>query len=479
MSRFKEFEYRNLSQRDFETVFKKFLIFLSLVFTINMIFYYCSQDTFISLSSATIVITVLLILITVALYTRIDKIKLNVFLFFVCVCIGIIQALFETENSISLIYPVLIVLFGISINSIWTLGLLQVLILSLISIIIYSTESPNESSKVQLIRVICWTVFIFCLSFLSVVISYARDLSNRNEFVFLKNVEIKVRKAQNVLSYLLPEFVRKRVKDGVRYIAEDKGTVSVIFIDICNFDYIVNSYNPRELLIFLDDVFGKIDKICENLGVTKIETVGKTYLACAGLKDSESHMDQSLLEISHARRAVEMSLEVLRELEKIKLKDNSSLLLKIGINSGPVTAGVVGYHKPQFSLVGDTVNTASRMASTLTEYNTIQISLSTYDLLEDLSGLTFSNRSPEVKGKGIMQTKIVEIPNFFGATLDSPVKIKKRSGENFTPTMKIPENPARNSRNSKNSLYNTLGITKDKELFQLATRVSYKFYDFL
>ena len=168
---------------------------------------------------------------------------------------------------------------------------------------------------------ICWTVFIFCLSFLSVVISYARDLSNRNEFVFLKNVEIKVRKAQNVLSYLLPEFVRKRVKDGVRYIAEDKGTVSVIFIDICNFDYIVNSYNPRELLIFLDDVFGKIDKICENLGVTKIETVGKTYLACAGLKDSESHMDQSLLEISHARRAVEMSLEVLRELEKIKLKD--------------------------------------------------------------------------------------------------------------------------------------------------------------
>ena len=229
-----------------------------------------------------------------------------------------------------------------------------------------------------------------CFCILVLITSYKRELSKRNEFLLMKNVEIKVEKSANVLSYLLPTFVRKRVKDGVRYIAEDKGIVSVIFLEICDFDHIVTIYSPKELLGFLDNIFAQIDQLCENLGVTKIETVGKTYLACAGLKDSEVFMEREIVKIPHARRAVEIGLAVLRMAENIMLNDLSSIKFKIGINSGPVTAGVVGYHKPQFSLVGDTVNTASRMASTLTESNLIQISSATYSLLGDKSGLYFS-----------------------------------------------------------------------------------------
>ena len=207
----------------------------------------------------------------------------------------------------------------------------------------------------------------------------------------------------------MPEFVRKRVKDGERYIADDKGIVTVLFFDMCCFDDIVVLYTPQELTTFLDEVFGVIDKLCETIGVTKIETVGKTYLACAGLRDSDIFMDSGLTKISHARRAVEMALAVIREVKKIRLKNGNPLMFKVGINSGPVTAGVVGYHKPQFSLVGDTVNTASRMSSTLTEPNTVQISLATYDLLTDKAGLVFYDRHPDVKGKGIMDTKIVDV----------------------------------------------------------------------
>ena len=249
---------------------------------------------------------------------------------------------------------------------------------------------------------------MFSLCCLILIISYKGDLSKRNEFILMKNVEVKVEKATNVLSYFLPEFVRRRVKDGVRYIAEDKGTVSVIFIEICDFDYILTIYSSHELLSFLDDVFEQIDQLCESLGVTKIETVGKTYLACAGLKDSEVSMNKALSNIPHARRVVEIGLAVLRMAENIRLNDSSKLKFKIGINSGPVTAGVVGFHKPQFSLVGDTVNTASRMASTLTESNLIQMTLATYNLLGDKNGLYFIDRVVEAKGKGCMETKILD-----------------------------------------------------------------------
>ena len=92
------------------------------------------------------------------------------------------------------------------------------------------------------------------------------------------------------------------------------------------------------------------------------------------------------------------------------MNDGNRLALRIGINSGPVTAGVVGFHKPQFSLVGDTVNTASRMSSTLALYSGLQISNETYEIIDDYQGLNFIEKTVMVKGKGLMTTFVVEIP---------------------------------------------------------------------
>lgn len=84
--------------------------------------------------------------------------------------------------------------------------------------------------------------------------------------------------------------------------------MTIIFCDIVDFDSIFAQYEPEEFISFLDEVWQKLDELCDNHGVVKIETVGKTYMACAGLKDSESALGPELLAMNHGRRAIEFGV---------------------------------------------------------------------------------------------------------------------------------------------------------------------------
>lgn len=268
---------------------------------------------------------------------------------------------------------------------------------------------PSHSLNQVIFYSISYAVFYLTLCTLSSNIAYHIDKSKRIEFLLVKKIILDIQKTKGVLNFLLPAFVRKRVKAGVRFISENQGVVSILFCDIENFDILLTNYNSNELTLFLDEVFLQIDQICMLSGCTKIETVGKTYMACAGLKESDQEMDSYYSKIPSSRRCVEMGIAIVRLSETIFLKNHENLKFKIGIHTGEVTAGVVGYHKPQFSLVGDTVNTASRMASLCPEANVIQISEQSYEDIKDFKGFNFSSYKLDVKGKGILVTYLVSL----------------------------------------------------------------------
>ena len=316
------------------------------------------------------------------------------------------------------------VLYLIGFSNYWFEMTLLVISSNIISAIIaifqYKIHESNASILAMDVAIYCIVYLCICLT--ASLVAYHVDKSKRTEFILVQRVNVEMRKTKIVLSYLFPAFVLKRIEHGVRYISDNQGVVSVIFCDIHNFESILKYYNAQELTAFLDEVFGQFDQICMLSGCTKIETVGKTYMACAGLRDSDTEMDPYYATVPHARRCIEMGLAVLRSAEKITLRNREVLQFNIGINSGPVTAGVVGYHKPQFSLVGDTVNTASRMASLCPKANTVQISTDTFNLIGDKSGLIFEGSQVDAKGKGILKTFLVSVPEARLVSQGSPTK---------------------------------------------------------
>lgn len=287
----------------------------------------------------------------------------------------------------------------------------KVFIINIISIIVYLIRVLTHYGTIYEgidmgIIALDYAALLIGITSISAYVGYELERTKRIEYVLLKKLEYQFQKGQDILGNLLPRFVKDRVKQGVRYIAEDQGMVTVMFCDIYNFDKICATHTPHELIDLLDKFFAILDNLCEKHGVTKIETVNKTYLVCGGLKDSEENLSPELLSKNHSVRTVNMALDILKKIEPVYLKTGDKFSIKIGINTGSVIAGVVGEHKPQFSLVGDTINTASRMCSTVKCHDVIQISAETYKYVCDQKWEFIPNKV-EAKGKGMLDTFLV------------------------------------------------------------------------
>ena len=287
---------------------------------------------------------------------------------------------------------------------------ISTILVLLIDTLIYNLTYSTHNTDYETVEKALGVMLMICLiAWITVFGMFRSNKQEREQYQLFKETELRINQNDSILSFLLPDFVRKQVKDGIRYIAEDKDSVTVLFCEICDFDTICSTYSPSDLIELLEHIFQKIDELCATFGVAKIETVGKVYMACTGLSDFEAELEPEIQAIPHSQRALELAFGILGAFKGLQLQTGEGLKMKIGIHTGPVIAGVVGYHKPQFSLVGDTVNTASRMSTTIPSPNTIQVSESTYfSLHPDALPHEFQRKTVNVKGKGDFVTYIVK-----------------------------------------------------------------------
>ena len=125
----------------------------------------------------------------------------------------------------------------------------------------------------------------------------------------------------------------------------------------------MSKLSPKDIISFLDEFYSVLDQFCQLHGLQKIETVGKTYMAAGGIRECEIDVDKILLRTHHSIRCFEFAVDILDLVQKMILNSGDKIIVKIGIHKGKVIPAVVGDHKPQFSLIGDAVNTTSRMCS--------------------------------------------------------------------------------------------------------------------
>ena len=162
-------------------------------------------------------------------------------------------------------------------------------------------------------------------------------------------------KTENLLLNILPRSVSQRLKGGEKRIADAHHEVSVLFADLVGFTQLSHGMSAEKLVNMLDEIFSRFDWIVGDAGVEKIKTIGDSYMLVGGVPEPR---------VDHAVAVVEVGFAMLDAMDSFNRAHGTQLQIRIGVNSGPVVAGVIGMHKFTYDLWGNTVNVASRMEST-------------------------------------------------------------------------------------------------------------------
>jgi adenylate cyclase len=253
----------------------------------------------------------------------------------------------------------------------------------------------NEQKRNQQLIVIA-SVIAFVLLFLLAMGLYRRFYYIRKTNTIIADEK---HRSDKLLLNILPEETAHELKQSGKVRAKKFDSVTVLFTDFKGFTHYAENLSPEKLVESVDFYFSKFDEIMEKHGLEKIKTVGDAYMCAGGLhsstKDHAAKMVQAALEIS----------EFVSEAKKNNKTAQTRFDIRIGINTGPVVAGVVGTKKFAYDIWGDTVNIASRMESN-SEPGKINISENTYTLIKGEFDCMYRGEI-EVKNIGIMKMYFV------------------------------------------------------------------------
>ena len=204
-------------------------------------------------------------------------------------------------------------------------------------------------------------------------------------------------KSDMLLRSILPDKVADKLKEinGNKAFGDDFENVTLLFSDIVGFTKVSSGHKALEIVKALNALFSRFDERAKNMGVEKIKTIGDAYMAACGVPEPNEN---------HARIMVDFAKGMLEDLADYNKAADIQFQIRIGLNCGPVTAGVIGTHKFIYDVWGNTVNVASRM-ETAANPGGIRITDTLKKELSGQKGLKFSKAIEcEVKGKGLMKT---------------------------------------------------------------------------
>ena len=210
-------------------------------------------------------------------------------------------------------------------------------------------------------------------------------------------LEIEKEKSERLLLNILPKAMAERLKQGQRTIAAHYESVTVLFADIVDFTALANRSDPEVLVSMLNDLFSRFDRLTDQHGLEKIKTIGDSYFVAGGLPEPRP---------DHAEAVAQMALDMLAAVTDLNGELGTSLSIRIGMNTGPVVAGVIGRKKFTYDLWGATVNLAARMQSSGLP-NRVHVPASTRELLRGKFDLT-ERGTVVCKGVGEVRTYILE-----------------------------------------------------------------------
>jgi guanylate cyclase len=209
----------------------------------------------------------------------------------------------------------------------------------------------------------------------------------------LGELRVEQDKAETLLLNILPRSIAEKLKSDTTTIADQFSAASILFADVVDFTALSERLPPAEVVGILDHLFTHFDVLADRHGLEKIKTIGDCYMVAAGVPTPRP---------DHARALALMALDMRAAMTSEDGVGHLGLELRIGINSGPVVAGVIGRKRFLYDLWGDAVNTASRMESHGTP-GQIQVTHGTHELLRD--EFDFESRGTiHVKGKGEVET---------------------------------------------------------------------------
>ena len=211
------------------------------------------------------------------------------------------------------------------------------------------------------------------------------------------DLKIEKDKSDMLLRSILPDKIAHKLRNisGDKSFGEDFENVTLLFSDIVGFTKVSSGHKAQEIVKALNDLFSRFDERAKKMGVEKIKTIGDAYMAACGVPEPNKN---------HAKIMIDFAKGMLEDLAKYNETAEIQFQIRIGLNCGPVTAGVIGTHKFIYDVWGNTVNVASRMETAATPGG-IRITEALKEQLSKYKSLKFSEPIEcQVKGKGRMKT---------------------------------------------------------------------------